>query len=122
MNVWAWVTGQAKRERRIKELEAEVRNLSRYKAADGDATVPYRAMLRQLKGMGEAEHWEDGNVERLERAAHDLLLHHGGAEVRPCEQQPAQSSSSGDGDRGTGSPTKAGEQGATAGDGERRKE
>ena len=32
-NAWAWVTGQAKRERRIKELEAEVRNLSRYKAA-----------------------------------------------------------------------------------------
>ena len=96
--------------------------LSRYEAADGDATVPYMAMLRQLEGMGEAEHWEDGNVERLERAAHELLLHHGGAEVRPCEQQPAQSSSSGDGDRGTGSPTKAGEQGATAGDGERRKE
>ena len=32
-NAWAWVTGQAKRERRIRELEAEVRNLSRYKAA-----------------------------------------------------------------------------------------
>jgi len=53
MNVWAWATGQAKRERRIKELEAEVRNLSRYKAAAISMAERLEAYEEILNLMGE---------------------------------------------------------------------
>jgi rod shape-determining protein MreC len=52
-NAWAWMTGQAKRERRIKELEAEVRNLSRYKAAAISMAERLEAYEEILNLMGE---------------------------------------------------------------------
>ena len=52
-DAWAWVTGQSKRERRIRELEAEVRNLSRYKAAAISMSERLEAYEEILNLMGE---------------------------------------------------------------------
>ena len=52
-HVWAWVTGQAHRERRIEELEAEVRDLSRYKAAAISMAERMEAYEEILNLMGE---------------------------------------------------------------------
>ncbi len=52
-HVWAWVTGQADRERRIRELEAEVRDLSRYKAAAISMAERLEAYEDILNLMGE---------------------------------------------------------------------
>lgn len=49
----AWITGQGKRERRIHELEAEVRDLSRYKAAAISMAERLEAYENILNLMGE---------------------------------------------------------------------
>lgn len=53
VSVWAFVTGQASRERRIRELEAEVRDLSRYKAAAISMAERMEAYEDILNLMGE---------------------------------------------------------------------
>ncbi|MAN44872.1 MAG: rod shape-determining protein MreC [Alphaproteobacteria bacterium] len=52
-DVWAWATGQTARERRIRELEAEVRDLSRYKAAAISMAERMEAYEEILNLMGE---------------------------------------------------------------------
>lgn len=53
VSLWARVTGQADRERRIRELENEVRDLARYKAAAISMADRLEAYERILNLMGE---------------------------------------------------------------------
>ena len=53
VSLWARITGQAARERKIRELEAEVRNLSRYKAAAISMAERLEAYEEVLNLMGE---------------------------------------------------------------------
>lgn len=53
ISLWARVTGQAERERRIRELENEVRDLARYKAAAISMADRLEAYERILNLMGE---------------------------------------------------------------------
>ena len=53
IGLWARLTGQAARERKIRELEAEVRNLSRYKAAAISMAERLEAYEEVLNLMGE---------------------------------------------------------------------
>lgn len=53
ISLWARITGQAERERRIRELENEVRDLARYKAAAISMADRLEAYERILNLMGE---------------------------------------------------------------------
>ncbi|MFN3314360.1 MAG: hypothetical protein ACK46Q_12965, partial [Hyphomonas sp.] len=53
VGLWARITGQAARERRIRELENEVRDLARYKAAAISMADRLEAYERILNLMGE---------------------------------------------------------------------
>jgi rod shape-determining protein MreC len=53
IGLWARITGQAARERRIRELEGEVRDLARYKAAAISMADRLEAYERILNLMGE---------------------------------------------------------------------
>ncbi|MBY9066633.1 rod shape-determining protein MreC [Hyphomonas sp. WL0036] len=53
IGIWARLTGQAERERRIRELENEVRDLARYKAAAISMADRLEAYERILNLMGE---------------------------------------------------------------------